>query len=228
MSAVKMVKLMPRMSRPAPHLGSKHPRLAKWMQYKGERATREQVVDWWTLEPKAGIAVITGPTSATRPGWSLVVLDWDDLDAFDEIMGAVENIQPFTLVAETRRGYHVFFYTKIPVSHARYVDIGLDVQTDGALITLTPSIHPLTGERYRWYNADIVELPPIAYVDDIYDILQAGGYKPPEPVDEGTSLAKRTYGEAWVNELMNNPVTLGNRNTAAFSLAGYFSSKNAG
>ena len=78
----------------------------KWKQYQTTRPTRQQVIDWWTKWPDAGIAAILGPVSG------LLCVDVDGENAYRILLDLVEEIP----VAPTCKSggadpfrFHVYF-----------------------------------------------------------------------------------------------------------------------
>jgi putative DNA primase/helicase len=128
-----------------------------WTEYQDTAPSPEQVRVWAQLYRGANIGTTTGAT----PG--LLVLDFDKAkrederdgrDYFNEIKGRL----PHTPMAITGGGgYHVFLAYphgwRVPNDARIEVDgqrVAMDVRAEGGFIVLPPSVHPETGERYRW------------------------------------------------------------------------------
>lgn len=81
--------------------GDKKP-LIQWQKYQKERATRDQVVAWWTENPTANVGIVTGEIS------DLGVIDVDN----DEGRKNIEQYIPDSFLAPTvntpRGGLHYY------------------------------------------------------------------------------------------------------------------------
>jgi AAA domain/Bifunctional DNA primase/polymerase, N-terminal len=127
-----------------------------------------------TPQPKAGIGV--------RTGSGIVVLDYDNEDA---ALRVSETIVSHVNKAGMR-GWSAFFRADFPVPSENFVnddgELMLQVLSDGRQTVLPPSIHPDTGQPYRWTNGrslydtaprDLPELPA-----DYRERIMALGYQP--------------------------------------------------
>jgi P4 family phage/plasmid primase-like protien len=119
----------------------------QWRQYQAERASREQIVAWWTEWPDAGIGVCLGPVSG------IVRIDADGAAALAKLVEYGE----FPVTAEFvtpagGRGYLLAFQEGV-VTEVIWKGPGdheeLRVQSDGAYTVVPPSAHP-DGGNYEW------------------------------------------------------------------------------
>jgi hypothetical protein len=132
-------------------------------------ATRDeaQIREWWTRWPQA---MIGAPVPDT-----LLVIDVDprnggSVDALEAIVGPL----PDTLTAWSGRGdggRHFYFLRPWGTFSSVHLPAGIDLKVNGYCI-LPPSLHPATGQPYRWdvHEAASVPLPLLAML------------RPPAPV----------------------------------------------
>ncbi|MEI8376792.1 MAG: bifunctional DNA primase/polymerase, partial [Planctomycetota bacterium] len=150
----------------------------KWKQYQAKRPTRQQVIDWWTGWPDAGIAVILGPVS------NLLCVDADGEQAHRILLELVGEI-PLTPTCKSGSAdpfrYHLYFQhpkqlttaaSKTPFNEPD--DKGkLELRGETGLLVLPPSLHK-SGRRYAWVRGrslDDVELPELP--DVLLEALEA-------------------------------------------------------
>ena len=82
---------------------SKEP-LIQWAKYQTNRASEEQVREWWTMQPDANIGVVTGEVSG------LVVVDIDSQEGHQTLeMAGIDLKDYITPSARTGRGMHYYF-----------------------------------------------------------------------------------------------------------------------
>jgi len=138
---------------------SKRP-LISWKEFQDRLPDREEVIEWYTRWPDAGIAVALGPVSG------IVVVDVDSVAA-EQVLIDLLGDRP-----QTRKAYSgslqpgkVHYYFRDPEfeTAARYTPLHpqLELRGYGGCVVLPPSLHP-SGNRYRWENhrTPICELPP--------------------------------------------------------------------
>lgn len=178
----------------------KRPYMANWLQYNHQRATMEQVGQWFAALTGAGVGVVTGKVSG------MVVLDVEA-----DCPTPVEELLrrwPTRLVSRTGSGgYHLFYaypHGVGRISNRVRIFEGADLRADGGFIVLPPTLHACGG-RYEW-----VERGPM-------------GAFPKELLDM-ESRPRSQEGEGWIAEALRG-VSEGGRNDTCARLAGYFFKK---
>lgn len=109
----------------------------RWSRLRGEPATKEEISEWYTRFPEAGVGILTGQPSG------LVVVDFDR--PFPSGVRLAE-----TPIAQTGRGLHIYYGSDAVLSGKR-VAFG-DLKAEGGYVVAPPSVHP-TGKAYRWLIA---------------------------------------------------------------------------
>jgi len=110
---------------------------------------------WLDRWPGCNVGLATG---------SVVVIDLDGADgeqSLIELQADVEDL-PRTLEVRTGRGRHLYFTTDREIGNSvGRLGSGIDVRGRGGYVIAPPSIHPDTGEAYRFLDADVplAELP---------------------------------------------------------------------
>jgi len=121
-----------------------------WKEYQTRLPTKEEVTKWFTENPSANIAIITGPVS------NLVVFDFDKISAFEEVQ-EIGGLPESTIVARTGRGFHVYIkYPDFNVSISPNADFGLDIKSTGGYVVAPPSIHG-SGSQYEWVEGSSIK-----------------------------------------------------------------------
>lgn len=184
--------------------------LVVWEPYQHERATGEQIRDWWTQHPTANIGLVTGEISG------LVALDFDGPNAA-ALLRQRQIFLPETAAVQTGKGFHALYRhpgVKIP-NRARLLsdgnDSAIDVRGDGGYVVAPPSVHG-SGRVYQW----VVQPDKLAAL--------------PEPVLALlTTPTEQTPREdsGWIASVWQG-VGKGIRNVTATRLAGYWLSVTKG
>lgn len=112
---------------------------------------------WWERFPSANIGIACGKVSG------LIVVD------ADKRHGGLETLAGYclapTLTVETGGGgLHLYYrLPDVPIKGGtRRFGVGVDCITNGLYVAAPPSVHPDTGEPYRWISeAEIAELPAV-------------------------------------------------------------------
>lgn len=180
-------------------VGKKMPSVP-WVSFQKSRADKEQIIEWWTKDPTAGIGVITGRVSG------IVVVDVDVSRGGD--VEKVLSLSETGVVSVTGSGgFHCFYQypihkDKIPNSVG---EDGIDIRGDGGFIVLPPSIHH-SGTKYQWKSEDHKNLGvfPLEFTEKV--------------------VRRDPAGENWLSSILGG-VGEGNRNQTCARLAGYFISK---
>jgi len=144
--------------------GSKRPAIKSWKQYQIERATIDQVRNWWSV-PR-GVGVVCGAISG-----GLEVLDFDDQAEviFPQWYYAVEEIAARLPIVETPSGgYHVYYRCgeicgnrKIAMADGETL---IESRGEGGYVVGTPSpaaVHELQAGYIQVAGPILPEIPEI-------------------------------------------------------------------
>lgn len=111
--------------------------LVVWQKYQKERASKEQIEEWYARFPNANVGVITGAISG------IVVVDVDTMEKIDKPLSP-------TAVSRTGRGKHYFYkHPGREVKNSAGIIPHVDVRGDGGYVVMPPSIHE-SGKSYEW------------------------------------------------------------------------------
>ncbi len=148
---------------------NKKPPLVEWKPYQTEKATREQIVDWWKQWPDANIGLVTGEIN----GFCVV-----DHDRYKETYSEEIALQyfPDSIVTPTatspQGGLHMYFAWPGESTPGKANAGGLpsiDFRCDGNYIVVPPSVNG-TGKHYTWVHdlrtQALMRLPD-AYINKI-------------------------------------------------------------
>lgn len=143
----------------------KHP-IADLAPHGVRNATLDPELAATYFKDKANIGIACGQISG-----GLMVFDVDDRHAADALLNPELNLRDDTAVALTRRGCHIYLYTKgeTRTIHLRAQDgrkVG-ELRGDGAYVVAPPSFN--VAGRYRWLWRPPSGLPPIHTVSSAYD-----------------------------------------------------------
>lgn len=141
--------------------------LVPWEKYQKEKASVEQIKEWWEKFPGANVAIITGSISR-----NLAVIDTDT----EEGKEAIEDLLPESfitpMVQTPRKGTH--YYCLLPDglelrNNARIIP-GCDFRGEGGYILTPPSV--TEQGTYMWLpglSIDEVDISPLpqAYIDQV-------------------------------------------------------------
>jgi len=188
-----------------------------------------QVSGWWRTWPDANIGIKTGKHAG------IVVLDIDPRHRGDESLAELirqHGELPETVEALTGGGgrHLIFAHPGDEVPNRANIRPGIDVRGDGGYIVAAPSVH-IRGRAYAWRPGHAPdELKPAPMPTWLRELLteRNNGGQPQQPMTErpvshngnGDELARlMTAAAQYV--LHAAAVAEGNRNTAAFNLAGH-------
>jgi hypothetical protein len=112
-----------------------------------DATTDETVIrNWWGKWPNANIGC--------RPPDDCLILDVDPRNG--GTLAALGDY-PTTRTARTGSGgWHVWFAARGRFRGALLDADGIDIKTPSSLVVMPPSIHPVTGQCYRWENGGAV------------------------------------------------------------------------
>ncbi len=181
-----------------------HPLIGKVAQVKDwphEATTSERTIRrWWAANPDYSIGLAMG----AETGLFVVDVDGQEGEASLERLEAEHGPLPMTLQQRTGKGRHLVFHWPAEGvgNSVRRLGAGLDTRGEGGYIVAAPSIHPETGEAYRWLN----DLEPAEAPTWLLELLSA----PPE----------RQGGQGPTTAADGEPITDGQRNATLASLAG--------
>jgi len=143
----------------------KKPCISGWKEYQHKLPAREEVTNWFTMNPTANIGIITGAIS------NLVVFDLDSESAVqyaDEQGGF-----PDTVKVKTGKGYHI--YMKHPgfvVKNQVNKKLDIDIRADGGYVVTPPSRHG-SGHYYQWEEGySISQIDPAPCITWMIDYLR--------------------------------------------------------
>jgi len=178
-----------------------------WKKYQEKRSTKKQIEKWWTIDPQANVAIVTGKISG------ITLIDIDGSKGIESLTTLPEPL-PDTRRHTTPHGtHHLYQYQSLLYTGANFLP-GIDVRNDGGIAVMPPSV--VDGEEYRVEaNSNIFasfDLPP--------DILYTRRTDIPSNTDEKFSTT-----DLWVAKSIRDGAEEGERNSKATSLAGYLFSK---
>jgi hypothetical protein len=174
-----------------------------WKQYQTERPTLDLLESWFRRP--ANVFLLTGAASG-----GLIVLDCDNEEAVDFWREKIGDALEETASVLTGKGCHYYF--QLPegaVVRNRSNSEGeppWDIRGEGGGVIAPPSVHE-TGRVYEW------ERPPDSIVT-----------APAELVEYATSgsTADSSNVRSFLNELLQNPPSEGNRNNWLARVAGHY------
>jgi len=143
--------------------GQKKP-MVKWQQYQTTRATKEQIVSWWTKTPNANIGIVTGDVS------DVFVVDIDTAEGQENLLQYGFETIDCPTVTTPRDGQHLYFKNpsqKITIGAG--IIPGTDFRGNGGFVVAPPSVNG-NGKGYVWQKAfarDALAVLPDAYIKKI-------------------------------------------------------------
>lgn len=134
-------------------VGNNKKPLINWKDFQTRIATKEEITQWFSDFPNAGIGVVTGKVS------SLLVFD------IDPRHGGVDTLfEPYNTVVVKTGGGGKHFYFKFSgiIQNTTNLIQGVDVRAEGGYVIAPPTLHS-SGNRYEWINkpndTELLELP---------------------------------------------------------------------
>lgn len=188
--------------------GTKGGFLAKWKELQKRKQTPDEIrklFEPYYEKANINIALILGRTSGNT-----VAPDFDGLKLHDKL----KDLMPQTMVSKTGsgKGFHYIYETDEIVRSDRetYVNENLkprkgkigdedhiDIQGEGAIIILPPSVHPDTGKRYEWADPNWMRLTPTQWFGPFHETFRI-------------KVQKRLKIKAPINEINVTRLMLGN------------------
>lgn len=143
------------------------------------------IVNFWTGEPNANIAIVCGQPSG---GLLVIDLDVDEAKGKDgvKVLKEWESIYgelPETAEAETGSGgKHLYYYTdRTSIRPSVNPDLGVDVRCNGSYVIAPGSVHP-SGRLYEWiaspWEIDVALANGAVY--DFLDYVHRNGGEDPD------------------------------------------------
>jgi len=190
--------------------GLKEPAI-KWKPFQLRRATAEEIHEWWTRWPRAGVAIICGRVSA------LVVVDIDPRNAGDV---ALAECWSGPCAHTGGGGLHCYFASETSLPKTPALFRGVDLQAEASYVLAEPSIHP-NGTAYRWVAGRALGEVPLLPVPGLVrqhlraqcphtparGILAADSTRPPRAVQDvlGQLEGVRRVGAGWLAQCPAHP-----------------------
>lgn len=117
----------------------------------------QQIAAWWPAGARRNIGA--------RVPRSLLVLDIDPQNggSLAELADTAGGQLPRTLTVHSGRGTggrHLYFLNPGGPLTSTRLPAGIDVKTETGYLVMPPSLHPDTGQPYRWEDAPPAPLPP--------------------------------------------------------------------
>jgi hypothetical protein len=123
--------------------GDKKPSYIKWEPYQKEKATTEQIKEWWSKWPQANIGIVTGEIS------DLCIIDADSKEAIERIEQILPDNTICPIASTPRGGRHYYFRYTNGLTNKANVFEKIDVRTKGGYIVAAPSRNNGSGQ-YEW------------------------------------------------------------------------------
>jgi len=117
--------------------------LISWTEFQSRIPTDEEVKNWWTQNPDAGISVVTGSISG------IVVIDCDSPEAINAITNILPDSKIFPCVGTPRAGRHFYFICSEKLQRQVSFKEKTDFLAEGSVVVLPPS-KGTNGKEYQW------------------------------------------------------------------------------
>ena len=204
----------------------KAPVVYSWTEYQTRLPTKEEVHHWFTINPDANIAIVTGKISG------IVVFDLDSPEAvkYAEEMGGF----PETVKVKTGKGYHVYMkHPGFEIKNSVNKNLDIDIRADGGYVVAPGSIHG-SGHMYDWVEGySIDEIDPnmctpwmMDYLEDVsksnkkISEKKSSVEKPVKTIETVKTAEKNTEAKNDYLSILQNGSKEGERNATATKLAG--------
>lgn len=150
----------------------------RWQRYQKQRASLQQIEQWWRRWPDAGIGLVTGLISG------LVVIDVDSLEGEQSLQDLLPESLVTPVASTPRGGRHYYFRhpEEGPLSNNTGAIPGVDFRADGGYIVAPPSSNG-QGKGWRWLkDLSIWDVPfagaPRAYLDHLKNVTRSNHLSP--------------------------------------------------
>jgi hypothetical protein len=187
---------------------SKEPAIKDWPNKAF--STPQEVKEYWSKHPDAGVGILTGPNSG------LLVIDIDPRNGGEDTWDAMRESFDWvdTAVVQTGGGgRHIYYRWPEDLDGARLpksLGPGVDIQGEGRFVVAPPSVHPDGGE-YVWEG---FELPTRDSISD-----------PPQALVAAIRSEARARACAGASYGTTTKIPVGQRNTRLTSYAGRLRAK---
>lgn len=112
-----------------------------WRKYQEQRATKEELIEWFVKNPRNNVGIVTGKIS------NLVVIDLDGAEGLQSAgtLQLTSTIQALT----PNNGKHLFYSWTGETKNAVRKVPGVDIRGDGGYVVAAPSVLE-SGKSYKW------------------------------------------------------------------------------
>jgi putative DNA primase/helicase len=139
-------------------LEGKRPAVA-WKEYQERRADNSELWEWFDGRTDRNLGIVTGEVSGR-----LLVVDWDDEALYADWCAHHPRLAK-TRIAVTGRGGHHTYYRLQNGGDALTTQAftwqgkhGGEIRYNGGQVVAPPSVHPDTGQAYRWLHEDMITM----------------------------------------------------------------------
>lgn len=202
--------------------------LVPWKEFQNRLPTKDEVTQWFTMNPDANIGIVTGKVS------NLLVFDLDSTHAEEY---AEENGGfPDTPISATGRGRHIWMKYPEGIDFKNSVNkvLDIDIRADGGFVVAPPSQHG-SGNFYEWqegYSLDDYDLAPcnewmMYYLEHMHEAPDKKKESRTEiasvieRLDTNHSANKKEIIENEIVSILKNGCSQGERNHTAAKVAGH-------
>lgn len=147
--------------------GKKKPSYIKWEPYQKEKATQDQIKEWWHKWPSANIGIVTGKISG------ICVVDLDKYKE-DYQQDVADEYFPDSILTPTAKspsgGEHLYFkYPDVELLPGNAGKLpAIDLRADGNYIVAPPSQNG-NGKRYQWVDGlTFKDFQDLSFLPDLY------------------------------------------------------------
>lgn len=167
--------------------------LIAWKKFQTEKASSEQIKEWFRYYEGMNIGVVTGGIS------NLTIIDIDPRHGgSDEALREIKTVK----VKTGGGGWHYYFQYEQGIQNRAGLQDGIDVRSEGGYVAAPPSLHS-SGNKYEWIESP--ESLPVAIM--------------PSSIKEWFATSKINNVNKWNQEVLSG-VSEGNRNDSAASVIG--------
>ena len=140
--------------------GDKRP-LIKWEEFQKRRATRPEIISWWSTNPDANVGIVTGSIS------NIAVVDIDTDEGREAILEYIPDSVITPTLTTPKGGSHLYFRYPDGLevrNNARLIP-GCDFRGEGGYVVAPPSKNG-NGNSYEWLpRLSIAKILPVILPD---------------------------------------------------------------